>query len=391
MGSFLKRPLPKKVLFLNGIYEHPLYLARWQDRFRCPLPIKLNPYLGCSGGCSYCFSAQMRKPNQPDRYNEVWPGSVDFLKNKLEQALNGSKNKSYLHKCLRQRIPIQVGVLCDPFQPAEKKYHITKQMIEVLHEYSYPFLLITKFNVPDSYLELLSDCECVVHVSLSTLDNAFIKKTEKNTPSSNERIKNIAKLCKHDIPVQHRHWPIWPLLTDEPQELFKKVSDAGASDVIAGYIRLFNFKRFLPVIDKVLGFNYLDYLKKNGYPMVKDHDYFRVEPNKMLKEYYKFQDLADGEGLGFFTPDMLGFNEGKGCCGTDHLLGLGATWALNVNVDCFENETTFNEYMVNSNCPYKKQFKKFWDKNGVNKAISDIECINKNNKSYKIIKQQELV
>jgi len=376
---------------LNGIYEHPLYLARWQDRFRCPLPVKLNPYLGCSGGCSYCFSLQMRKPNQPDRSSTVWPGSVKFLKDKLEQALNGSKNKSYLHECLRLKIPIQIGVLTDPFQPAEQEHGITYRMIKVLNDYNYPFMLITKFNVPDSYLELLGDSKCVIQVSLSTLDKGFIAKTEKGTPSPSERLQNILNLDDNDIPVQHRYWPIWPGLTDEPKELFEAVSDAGCSDVIAGYIRLFNFKRFLPKINNALGFDYLEHLKKNGYPIVKEHDYFKISSNKMLSEYYRFQSLAIDEGLGFYTPDMLGFNDGDCCCGTDHILGSHAGWALNVNCDVFESETTFTDYMKEHNCPYEKQFKDYWDKNGVSKAFSDVECVNKNIKSYKQIVQQELI
>lgn len=368
---------------MNGIYEHPLYLARWQDRFRCPLPIKLNPYLGCTGGCSYCFAVQMRKPNQPDRSKSLWPGSVDFLRDKLDESLNGNKNKSYLHECLRQKIPIQIGVLTDPFQPVERLFRVTYQMIELLYDYDYPFMLITKFNVPKDCLELLGDCDCVVHVSLSSLDPEFINKTEKNTPSPRERLKNMKQLYQCDVQIQHRFWPVWPLLTDEPGELFESVSNMGCSDTIVSYIRLFNYKRFMPRINKSLGFDYLKYLEKNDYPIVKEHDYYRVHPDHMLKEYYRFQGLAEREELGFYTPDMLGFNDGDGCCGTDHVIGIGAGWSLNMNTHVFNNETTFNNYMKNHNCPYKEQFKRYWNNNGIVKAFNDIKLINEKKMSYK--------
>lgn len=377
------------------IYQFPLYLARWGERFTCPIPVKCNPYYGCSHKCSYCFSMQMRKPNQPDRSKTVVPGSVESVRKLLEQSFNGDRNKSYLHQCLRMKIPVQMGVLTDPFMAEEREHRCTYKMLELFREFDYPVIITTKGIVcgDSDYINLLKSMKVIVQFSINTLDHKLSKKLESNAPAPLSRIRVMELLVKAGITTQLRLDPIIPMITDnfiDMAEVINRAWGVGASDVIVRYLKIFNFKRFYERINGALGFDYMEHLKKNGYPLEKEHDYYRTASYKMKDEMWKLKRLTESYGMGFYNPIFLGMQDFKPCCGFEsHFGSVGSPWALYSHANQIDSETTIHDYLEGTECPYSEQFERLWNGGGLERFFSDLKYDNKKG-TYNRIKQEVL-
>lgn len=376
---------------MSKLYTRPLYLARWMDRFKCPLPLKLNTYSGCSYQCSYCFASNMRmnsaKANQHDHSNVI-PADIEKIRECLENKDNPRKY-SALYKCLRLGLPLQIGPLSDPFQPTESEYKITKQVIELLGEYDYPFQILTKGGkLLSKYSKYLEGLKCVVHVSLSTMNQEALNLFEPGAPTPDERLKSIKECSDNGVVVQHRLWPILPLYDSysELDELIGLTSRAGCRDVIADYLRVFNYKSF----NRRLGKEYLSRLKSSTINYVKNRDYYHLSPTDTEDKYYSLKSICDSYGVGFYNPTILHFNDGKCCCGTDDYLNVNAPWALQLGHHKITKDTTFDEYIQGTGCPYPVRFERFWNNGKLSKAFFDVE-FNKENKTYSKNMQTELV
>ena len=124
----------------------------------------------------------------------------------------------------------------DCYQPAEKKYEITRKMLEVLWKYRHPVSLITKNKLILRDLDLLRKLasERLVHVCLSipTLDEDLRRTMEPRTSTAAGRIEAIRQMSVHGIPVSVMIAPIIPGLTDqEILPIAKAVSEAGARSI----------------------------------------------------------------------------------------------------------------------------------------------------------------
>lgn len=329
----------------------------------------------------------MTKPNQPSR-DSVVPCDVDYIRKKFSEIGDGVHH-SYLHQCLERRIPLQMGVLTDPFQQAENKYGCTYEILEILKEYDYPCIFITKGVVSEDYIDLLSELTCTVQYSITTLDGELARKLEPNAPTPQERLESMKRLSDAGVTVQHRYWPVLPKLTDEPMELFEAVSDAGARDVICSYLRFFNFKRFKERMNHALGFDYLAYLLKD-YPLVKEKDYWTPEFSFKMSEMDRFRGLAWDVGLSFFTPNDPQSNGWQCCCGTGQYFNNNSPWALKLQGYRVGGGITSTEYLEGCDCPFEDYFKREWSKGRITKYFNDIEY-NKNKEIYNRIEQKVLI
>ncbi len=365
------------------IYKVPLYLARWGDRFTCPIPLKLNPYYGCSHNCPYCFAVQMKKPNQPPRDEVVIPADVSVVDKFLREALEGDRHQSIMHKCLRNKMPIQMGVLTDPFLPEELHYRTTLKLLKLLHEFEYPVIVVTKGDIiqRDEYVELLEDMPAVVHLTMGSLYPDFAAMIEPRAPSPQNRLWAGRKLSHHDIPVMLRYNPIFPLINDQPEELFKTAALHGFSDVQATFARMFNFKRFKTRLDNMFGFDYVQHLKDEGYPIEKEKDFYHVHHDHIEAEHLRFKELAENEGMNYYTPNILWMNNFGSCCGTDKHFPNKADWALYCRANKIEDHTSFEEYIEGVDCPFETQFKKMWEEGQVTAHFHDL-VFNKEDKTY---------
>ena len=196
----------------------------------------LNPYQGCEHGCSYCFA----RPT-----HEFWGYSAgtDF-----ERKIMVKKNApELLEKFFQKRnyVPkiLTLSGNTDCYQPAERTFKITRQILQLCLEYRHPVSILTKNALVLRDLDLLKELalQNLVSVSFSipTLQEEIRRKMEPRTSSSSNKIKALEILSENKIPTGVMVAPVIPGLTsDESLTILKTVSEAGAQKVGYALVRL---------------------------------------------------------------------------------------------------------------------------------------------------------
>lgn len=191
----------------------------------------INPYRGCEHGCVYCYA----RPSHG--YLNLSPG-IDF-----ETKLFAKTNAAEL---LRKELakpgyvcsPINLGANTDPYQPIERRYRITRSVLEVLYECRHPCTIITKNALIERDLDLLVPMarEKLVHafVSVTSLDNRLSSALEPRASAPHRRLEAVAALNAAGVPCGVMVAPILPMVTDRwIEQILERASAAGAT--IAGY------------------------------------------------------------------------------------------------------------------------------------------------------------
>lgn len=192
----------------------------------------INSYRGCEHGCIYCYA----RP-----YHEYlgMSSGVDF-ETKIFVKENAPEllRRELSHKKWAPRVLMMSGVT-DCYQPAERRFQLTRRCLEVLNEFHNPVGIITKNKLVTRDLDILCemaryDCMAVT-VSLTTLNSTIAQKMEPRTSQPQDRLDAIRKLRKAGVPVGVNIAPIVPGLTDEEiPHLVKAAVEAGAQ--WAGFI-----------------------------------------------------------------------------------------------------------------------------------------------------------
>ena len=196
-----------------------------------PFDASINPYRGCEHGCAYCYA----RPSHA--FLNLSPG-LDF-----ETRLFAKTNAAdVLRKDLSRRgyqcSAINLGANTDCYQPIEKRYRITRQILEVLNACNHPCTIITKNALIERDIDLLADMarRRLVHVfvSVTSLDNKLSSRLEPRASAPHRRIQAIAALTAAGIPTSVNVAPIIPALTDIWIEaIVEQAAAAGA--LSAGY------------------------------------------------------------------------------------------------------------------------------------------------------------
>lgn len=111
------------------------------DSLYCPLPLSVDVYQNCLVDCWHCY---MR------RLNHVWgkelkPLDLQELERKLTNGLKNQKPKSSLAHCLSRKKTIRIGNKADAFQPIEAQYRVTEQVLSLLEDLDWSYVIQTRF------------------------------------------------------------------------------------------------------------------------------------------------------------------------------------------------------------------------------------------------------
>jgi len=161
--------------------------------------------------------------------------------------------------------PITLGSNTDPYQPIERDWRITRQIIKVLAEYDHPLTIVTKSWRVERDIDLLAPMAAKnlvqVFVSITTLDSGLSRKLEPRTTAPLRRLETLTNLHAAGIPVGVMFAPVIPALNDSEMEaVLEQAAAAGART--AGYIMI-----RLPHEVKVL---FREWLKVH-YPLKEKH------------------------------------------------------------------------------------------------------------------------
>jgi DNA repair photolyase len=199
-----------------------------------PFNQSINPYQGCEHGCIYCYA----RPTHA--YLDLSPGldfetRLTYKPNAAEQLEKELARPGY--RCQG----ITLGANTDPYQPIEKKYGITRQLLEVLRQHRHPVSIITKGSLVTRDLDILEDMAadglCSVAVSITTLNNELKRTMEPRAASPAARLQAVESLAAAGIPVTVLVAPVIPALNDmEMEDILLRAREAGAAG--AAYILL---------------------------------------------------------------------------------------------------------------------------------------------------------
>lgn len=199
-----------------------------------PFEQSVNPYRGCEHGCIYCYA----RPTHA--YLGLSPG-LDFESRLLAKPDAAALLRRELGRRNYTPAPIALGANTDPYQPAEREWRITRQVLEVLHECRHPVSITTKSALVERDMDLLAEMArqrlAQVQISVTTLDRCLARVLEPRAAAPQRRLQTVSRLSEAGIPVTVLMAPIIPALTDEEVEtLLARAAEAGATH--AGYIML---------------------------------------------------------------------------------------------------------------------------------------------------------
>lgn len=201
-----------------------------------PFDRSINPYRGCEHGCVYCYA----RPTHA--YLGHSPG-LDF-ETRLYMKADGAKLlERELRKPGYRPAVLALGANTDCYQPIEKRYGITREILHVLAAYNHPVGITTKSANVCRDIDILAPMAAKnlakVFISVTTLDPALARRMEPRAATPPKRLEAIKRLSDAGIPVGVSVAPIIPALTDhEIEAIIEAAAAAGATAVNWTLLRL---------------------------------------------------------------------------------------------------------------------------------------------------------
>ncbi len=229
----------------------------------------LNPYVGCEFGCSYCYARYthryvVERAHDAGKLTDAefadyrgahgWEAFERriFVKEQVVGALDADLKRVPLGEC------IVIGTATDPYQPAERRFRVTRAVLQRLTRCEgLSFGIITKSPLiardRDLLLRLQERNELQVHLSLITVDARLARKLEARSPVPAVRLRALRELVDAGANAGLIIAPVLPGITDDVAHLdalFAAAREAGARFIHAGPLRLYPAirDRFLPVL-----------------------------------------------------------------------------------------------------------------------------------------------
>ncbi|SON54685.1 putative Fe-S oxidoreductase [Hartmannibacter diazotrophicus] len=194
----------------------------------------INPYRGCEHGCIYCFA----RPTHS--YMGFSPG-VDFETRLFVKPNAAELLERELGAPSYQPKVIAMGTNTDPYQPIEREYKITRQVLEVLAKTSHPVMIVTKSALVTRDIDILAPMAkqglAKVALSVTTLDRRLARAMEPRASTPQKRLEAIQQLNEAGIPAGVMVAPVIPMVTDmEIERILDAAFAMGARE--AGYVLL---------------------------------------------------------------------------------------------------------------------------------------------------------
>ncbi len=214
--------------------EHPKTILTFNQSPDVGFDRSINAYRGCEHGCIYCFA----RPTHA--FHDLSPG-LDFETRLFAKPQAAALLRQTLARPRYRPKPIAMGTNTDPYQPIERNYGITRQVLEVCLETRHPVTITTKSDRVLRDLDLLRELAArrlvAVAVSVTSLDARLSRLLEPRAPAPTKRLAALARLADAGVPTHCSVAPVIPAITDEFMEAI--VARAGELGVpSAGWIPL---------------------------------------------------------------------------------------------------------------------------------------------------------
>ena len=222
------------------------------DSPRMPFGWMINPYRGCEFGCKYCYARythEFMELRDPDDF-ELKIFAKDFstasIRDELRRLGLGEK--------------IAIGTATDPYQPAERRYGLTRKIWDAFAQTSgFEIGLITKSDLILRDLELLNEVSrrhrLTLVLTITTLDTDLARLMEPLAPRPDLRLAAVRELAAAGLRVSVNCCPILPLLNDSEASLnavAEAAKQAGATRLAGNvvYLKPSAYQVFLPFLEQ---------------------------------------------------------------------------------------------------------------------------------------------
>jgi len=176
----------------------------------------LNAYVGCSHSCVYCYARFMKRFTG---HCEPWGEFVDAKVNAPELLSREIRKK--------KKGTVWISGVCDAYQPAEKKYMLTRRCLEILVDNDWPVSVQTKSPLVLRDLDILKrSTNTEVGFTITTADERMRRIFEPGAPPVEKRIKALGTLHAEGIKTFVMVAPILPGAEQLPELLKGKVNHA---------------------------------------------------------------------------------------------------------------------------------------------------------------------
>lgn len=170
----------------------------------------INPYIGCSHKCRYCYASFMKKITN---HSENWGNFIDIKLTEEVVDLKKIQNKT-----------IFLSSVTDPYLSFEKEYLITRSILEEIKDSNCKLIITTKSSLILRDLDILKQIKnLTVCISINTIDEKFKNDMDKAS-SIKERIKTLKILHENNISTVAFISPIFPYITDI-KDIIESVKD----------------------------------------------------------------------------------------------------------------------------------------------------------------------
>jgi DNA repair photolyase len=221
-------------------------------------PYVINPYIGCQHNCSYCYARYMKKFTG---HREPWGQFVDVKVNAPD----------LLKKEITKKKPGEVWVsgVCDPYQPLEAKYRLTRQCLEILAQNHWPVAVQTRSSLVLRDIDILKKGrDFKVGLSITTADDSIRKLFEPNAPMIEERIRALDELHRAGIRTYVMIAPMLP-------------GAEGLAEMLAGKVDSVIFDR--------MNYHHADWVyRKYGLDDKMSDDFFYQTERSLSSSFAKF-------------------------------------------------------------------------------------------------------
>jgi DNA repair photolyase len=200
---------------------------------KLPFTWAINPYRGCEFACKYCYARyshefmELREPADFERRIFIKQHAAALLGSELKKVKCGEG--------------IAIGTATDPYQPAERRFGVTRAILEELVKHSgLQIGIVTKSNLVTRDAEILRQIgersRVVVNVTVTTVDTELARQLEPRAPRPDLRLEAVRQLNLAGVDAGVNCAPVLPEVTDGPRDLealVKAASEAGAKHIFA--------------------------------------------------------------------------------------------------------------------------------------------------------------
>ncbi len=175
----------------------------------------VNPYAGCTHGCTYCYATFMKKftghIEHWGRFVDIKMNAPDVLRRQIRNAVKGG---------------IILSSVTDPYQPVETTYRITRKCLETLLFFPFPVTVLTKSPLVLRDVDIISQLGSAdVGITITT-DNERIRRIfEPGAPPISSRLEALKELHKKHIQTYVFIGPVLPMNPEKLARMIKPFTD----------------------------------------------------------------------------------------------------------------------------------------------------------------------